>query len=89
MSTKITRINEIAKNKQQTIFTSIYHLINKELLMECFNELDGNKAVGIDKVTKEYYRTNLDVNLENLTNKLKNESYKPMPARQCRQLKNF
>lgn len=81
MTTKITRINEIAKDKPQTIFTSIYHFINKELLMECFDELDGNKAVGIDMVTKEHYQINLDVNLENLTNKLKNKSYKPMPAR--------
>ena len=26
---------------------------NKETLIGCFNELDGEKAVGIDRVTKE------------------------------------
>ena len=46
MSTKIARINEIAKTKPETVFTSIYHLINNELLKECFDELDGNKATG-------------------------------------------
>lgn len=52
MSTKITRINQIAKEKTKEKFTSIYHLINYELLKECYEELDGNKAVGIDKVHK-------------------------------------
>ena len=49
MSTKIARINQISKEKPQEIFTSIYHLINYELLKECFDELDENKATGLDK----------------------------------------
>ena len=53
MSTKIIRINQIAMEKPNEVFTSIYHLINFELLKECFNELDGSKATGLDKVTKE------------------------------------
>ena len=66
MSTKITRINQIAIEKPQEVFTSIYHLINYELLKECFDELDGNKATGLDKVTKDMYLMNLDENLNNL-----------------------
>lgn len=81
MTSKITRINQIAKEKPNEIFNSIYHLINKELLVECFNELDGNKAVGIDKITKAEYRLNLDENLNNLVIKLINKNYKPNPAR--------
>src|SRR5574344_1045407 len=81
MTSKITKINQIAKEKPKEVFTSIYHLINKELLKECFDELDGNKAVGIDKITKDEYRYNLSMNLDNLVNRLKNKSYKPNPAR--------
>lgn len=81
MTTKITRINQISKERPKEIFTSIYHLINKELLKECFEELDGNKAVGIDKITKDEYRYNLDNNLDNIVEKLKNKSYRPSPAR--------
>lgn len=81
MSTKIARINEIAKTKPETVFTSIYHLINNELLKECFDELDGNKATGLDKVTKDMYLMNLDNNLNNLVEKLKTKSYRPSPAR--------
>ena len=81
MTTKITRINQISKERPNEVFTSIYHLINKELLKECFNELDGNKAVGIDKVTKDEYGSNLDENIDNIVTKLKNKSYRPSPAR--------
>ena len=81
MSTKVTRINQIAIEKPNEVFTSIYHLINFELLKECFDELDGNKATGLDKVTKEEYRSKLDDNLNILVKKLKTKSYRPSPAR--------
>lgn len=81
MTTKIARINQISKERPKEVFTSIYHLINKELLKECFNELDGNKAVGLDKMTKDEYRTNLDENIDKLVNNLKNKSFRPSPAR--------
>lgn len=81
MTTKIARINQIAKERPKEVFTSIYHLINKELLRECFDELDGNKATGLDKVTKDEYFHNLDENLDDLVEKLKNKAYRPSPAR--------
>lgn len=81
MTQKITRINQIAKENNKIIFTSIYQMIDRELLKECFDELNGNKAVGIDKVTKDEYLRNLPQNLENLVNSLKTKKYKPMPSR--------
>ena len=86
MSTK-TRINQIAKEKPQEVFTSIYHLINYELLKECFKELDGNKATGLDNVTKDMYFMNLDENLNNIVERLKTKSYRPSPARKVNILK--
>lgn len=38
-------------NAEARVF-SVYHLFNIEMLKRCHKELDGNKAVGIDKVTK-------------------------------------
>ena len=81
MTTKITRINQIAKERSKEVFTSIYHLINYELLKECYDELDGNKATGLDKVTKDMYLLNLDANLKGLVDRLKKMSYRPSPAR--------
>ena len=43
--------------------------------------MDGDKAVGIDGVTKEEYGRKLDENLERLVERLKKKSYKPQPAR--------
>lgn len=34
------------------MFTSVWHLINEEMLIECYREMDGGKAVRIDGVTK-------------------------------------
>ena len=42
--------------------------------------MDGNKAVGIDRVTKAKYEVNLEENISNLAKRLKNKSYKPLPS---------
>ena len=81
MTHKITRINQIAKENENIIFTSIYHLIDYDLLKECYDKLDGNKATGLDKITKDIYLMNLDENLNKLVNKLKTKQYKPAPSR--------
>lgn len=80
METKLERIADKSKNEQRPIFTSLYHLINEELLKQCHKELDGSKAVGIDNVSKKEYAENLDVNIKELVVRLKNKAYKPMPA---------
>ena len=81
MGTKLERIAELSKENPEMVFTSIGHLINKEMLMDCHRKMDGNKAVGIDGVTKEEYEKNLDANLEDLVSRLRRHSYKPKPAR--------
>ena len=81
METKLERISQLSRDNPDMVFTSVYHLINKELLMQCHMEMDGKKAVGIDGVTKEDYGTNLDANLDNLVERLKKKAYVPKPAR--------
>ena len=61
-------------------FTSLYHLLNKELLLQCHKELDKNKAVGVDGINKKMYGENLSQNLDNLVERLKKKSYKPQPS---------
>ena len=80
MGTKLERIMEISATTLKPAFTSLYHLINIEMLKECHKELDGNKAVCIDKVTKAEYEEHLEENLTNLVSKLKNKAYKPLPS---------
>ena len=58
MATKITKINQIAKEKTNEVFTSIFHLINKELLNECLEELmvklNEDKLDDLVKKLKKY-----------------------------------
>ena len=77
---ELVRIAEISATSKHPIFTSVYHLINEDMLKQCHKELDGNKAVGIDKVTKDEYGKNLDRNIKELVQRLKNKSFKPLPS---------
>ena len=51
--------NHYAMNRERQysplkeVFTSVYHLLNEELLLICHNELNGKKATEPDVVTKE------------------------------------
>jgi len=45
-------------------------------LKECFHELDGKKAVGVEGIDKETYGKDLDQNILTLT-KMKNIAYRP------------
>jgi group II intron reverse transcriptase/maturase len=80
MATKLDRIGELSTENPRMVFTSLYHLINEELLRECHNEMDGRKAAGVDDITKGEYGANLDENLESLVDRLRRKSYKPQPS---------
>lgn len=56
-----------------------YFTINN--LKEINKRLDGKKALGVDKVSKEKYNSNLDENLNKLINKMKKFKYYPNPVR--------
>lgn len=81
METKLARISQLSRENPDMVFTSIGHLISEELLRECHEAMDGDKAVGIDGITKEEYGRKLDENLECLVMKLRKKAYKPKPAR--------
>lgn len=80
MGTKLDRIRELSAINPKMVFTSLYHLINENLLRECHKELDGKKATGVDNITKAEYEANLDENLKDLVERLKRKSYKPQPS---------
>lgn len=81
METKLGRIADKSAHEARPIFTSLYHLLNEEMLLTCHRELSGNKAVGVDEVTKEEYSRNLEENIRSLVIRLKNKSYKPQPVK--------
>lgn len=40
------------------------------MLLQCHKELDGNKAVGVDEITKKEYERNLEQNIDGLVEML-------------------
>jgi len=81
VETKLLRIAEKARKEPCFKFTSLYHLMNEELLRECFRRLRKDAAAGIDDVTKAQYAADLDSNLSNLIDRLHRMAYKPQPVR--------
>jgi hypothetical protein len=47
METKLERIAEVAKAHPSMKFTSLAHLLDKDMLKQCLYELAGKKATGI------------------------------------------
>ena len=81
VATKLQRIAEKARRESGCRFTSLFHLMNIEMLRECFGQLRKDAAAGIDKVTKKAYGANLGKNLTALVEKLHRMSYMPLPVR--------
>jgi group II intron reverse transcriptase/maturase len=80
MGTGLERISEMATQNPRLVFTSLYHLINVELLAQCHKEMNGSKATGVDRVTKDEYEVNLEVNLSDLVARLRRKQYQPQPS---------
>jgi RNA-directed DNA polymerase len=80
-ATKLLRIAAKARREPNFKFTSMYHLMNEELLRGCFKRLRKDAAAGIDEVTKEQYAENLDANLLDLIDRLHRMAYIPQPVR--------
>jgi RNA-directed DNA polymerase len=79
--TKLERIGELSARNRGMVFNNIGHLLNVDMLKEQYQRLDGKKAVGIDKVTKEAYGKALDENISDLIKRIRRGTYKPKPSR--------
>ena len=80
--TKLKRIAWLSSQNKDKVFECIMHHVDYVLLCENFLKLDGNKAVGIDGVSKDEYGENLEENLDKLLEKMKRMAYKPLPVRE-------
>ena len=77
MSTNRTRIGVKAKANPGLVFTSLYHHIAEvDNLRECFHAFQGNKALGVDDVTKPMYAKDLEASLQDLSARLKRMGYR-------------
>lgn len=81
-TTKLNRIAWLSKQDSKKEYECLMHLFNQESLIECFHELDKDKAVGVDGITKTAYEANLHGNIEQLITQMKKMAYRPSPVRE-------
>lgn len=80
--TELSEIAWLSAQDPNREFHSLIHHFNVESLRSCFNRLDGKKAIGVDRVSKDEYGENLRVNLEDLVTRMKRMAYRPHPVRE-------
>lgn len=80
-ATKLARIAWLSAHDSTKTFSNLMHHVNEESLRECYDLLDGKKAIGIDGVTKEKYGEKLKGNIGDLIARMRRMNYRPNPVR--------
>ena len=80
-TTGVESIATRARSHPAEPFTALMHHFSVDNLRACFAALDGQKALGVDGVSKEDYGQQLESNLHALHEKLCQQSYRPQPVR--------
>jgi hypothetical protein len=73
--TKLKRIAMLSGEDKKKEFTCLMHLFNFELLLGCFRQIDGKKAVGIDGITKDDYAESFYENMTDLIDRMKTRNF--------------
>ena len=69
--TKLERIAWLSRQDSTKTFKCVMHHINEESLKIWYHQVEGNRAVGIDRVNKKSYGKELDKNLKELISRMK------------------
>lgn len=67
----------LTAQKKDTVFNNLLCHFKMDNMREAFNALKGNKALGIDGISKKIYGRNLEANLSDLLSRIHKGSYKP------------
>ena len=81
MQTKLNLIMKKAGADRSMKFNNLIHLINEENLKWCFKELKKDKAAGVDNVTLAEYGKELDKNVKELVERMKQWKYRPQAVK--------
>jgi len=78
---KLKAVQEVSRRDREVIINNVMHIIDIELLKEVYRQLKGNKAAGVDGVTKITYEKNLEENLRELLEIIHSMRYQAKPSR--------
>ena len=76
MQTSLRGISNRAAKDKGHRFGNLYGLLDENFLKWCFWQLNRDAAPGVDRVDFYEYRENLDENIANLVNRLKQKNYR-------------
>ena len=69
------------RSEKHSKLQTLMHYVNNDSLMREHALQSGNKASGVDRVTKSEYGQQLDENIEDLLKRMRSFSYRPKPVR--------
>jgi RNA-directed DNA polymerase len=81
MSPELRRVAERARREPEGQFHSLAHLIDERALARAYHRLRKDAAVGVDGVTVEEYRQDLELRLQHLVSRLRAKRYRHQPLR--------
>ena len=81
ISPKLERIAELAKADSELQFISIAHLLDVEMLRVAFHMLRKDAASGVSGKNARDYKEDLENNLKELHERLRNQRYKAFPLK--------
>ncbi len=76
MSTFLQGIAKKAQAQPKHRFGNLYELLNEEYLKECWRDIRKDAAFGVDRISAREYEQNLDENIHDLVERLKQKRYR-------------
>ncbi|NOT53662.1 MAG: group II intron reverse transcriptase/maturase [Deltaproteobacteria bacterium] len=76
MPTSLQGIAEKARSQKQYRFRNLYGMLNEELLTESWREIKKSAASGVDQISAQDYEQNLEGNIRDLVERLKQKRYR-------------
>lgn len=81
ISTRLEQIAKRAREAPEMAFTNLAHFIDLEMLREAYRRTRKSGAVGVDEQTAAQYEVNLEANLQDLWQRMKDGRYFAPPVR--------
>ena len=80
VSMKLQRIAQQAQRYPAMVFNNVFHLIDRDFLLEAYRLTRKHSAPGVDQVTATQYAEHLDDNLRDLHERLRANRYGAPPV---------
>lgn len=79
----LDRVRRVARQDRKVRFTALLHHVSVDRLRKAFWAIQPKAAPGVDKVTWQDYRQDLEANLRDLHRRVQGGSYRAKPSRRA------